>query len=203
VIAWLLTVTFICAVVAVVLGVYASSRPPTALDRSAAALRGHGVRAALFFTRLGRWRALVLISAVTLGVAFTLHSAVEALVILFAVQTLGQATSARLKVLYRRRRPDAFIRRVETDRSYPSGHATTAVVFFLGLAMIVAQSPLPRWLALLLTAALGVCVIGIPWSRLALGAHYATDVVGGLFLGAAWLCVAVAIIARFAPTSVR
>jgi hypothetical protein len=32
-------------------------------------------------------------------------------------------------------------------------------------------------------------VAGIPWSRLALSAHYATDVLGGLLLGAGWLAL--------------
>ena len=42
-----------------------------------------------------------------------------------------------------------------------------------------------------------VCAVGISWSRLALGAHYLTDVVGGLLFGAAFLCAALAIILRF------
>jgi undecaprenyl-diphosphatase len=36
-------------------------------------------------------------------------------------------------------------------------------------------------------ALLAFCVIGIPWSRVALGAHYVTDVAGGLLYGVAWL----------------
>ncbi len=48
-------------------------------------------------------------------------------------------------------------------------------------------------------AVLLVCAVGIPWSRLALGAHYLTDVAGGLLLGAAFLCAALAVILRFAP----
>jgi len=44
-----------------------------------------------------------------------------------------------------------------------------------------------------------ICIVGIPWSRLALGAHYLTDVAGGVLFGAGWLCITLALIARFAP----
>jgi membrane-associated phospholipid phosphatase len=32
-------------------------------------------------------------------------------------------------------------------------------------------------------------MIGIPWSRLVLAAHYGTDVTGGILFGVAWLCL--------------
>jgi len=50
---------------------------------------------------------------------------------------------------------------------------------------------------------LAVCAVAIPWSRLALGAHYATDVLGGLLLGAAWLCLVFAALLRWVPTLSR
>jgi membrane-associated phospholipid phosphatase len=34
-----------------------------------------------------------------------------------------------------------------------------------------------------------VLMIGIPWSRLVLAAHYGTDVTGGILFGVAWLCL--------------
>jgi membrane-associated phospholipid phosphatase len=44
-------------------------------------------------------------------------------------------------------------------------------------------------------------VIGIPWSRLALDAHYATDVIGGLVFGCGWLCATIAIVGRLTMAS--
>jgi len=49
---------------------------------------------------------------------------------------------------------------------------------------------LPRPLEAPLAAVLAVCAVAIRGRVLALGAHYATDVLGGLLLGAAWLCLA-------------
>ena len=86
----------------------------------------------------------------------------------------------------------------ETAFSYPSSHAAIAVGFYMLWAELVRQSELPpgvrRWLALALFA-LG---LGILWSRLALGAHYATDLAGG----ALWAVAVVAAGAAALPTKV-
>jgi undecaprenyl-diphosphatase len=79
--------------------------------------------------------------------------------------------------------------------SFPSGHTTTAVVFFLGFAILALRAPLPPGLDAVLVAALVLCTLAVPWSRLALGAHYATDIAGGALFGAAWLCATFAAIA--------
>jgi undecaprenyl-diphosphatase len=84
----------------------------------------------------------------------------------------------------------------EADRSYPSGHATTGIAFYLALFMLVLDAhvvPRPIWIGALI--GLGACSVGIPWSRLALGAHYLSDVAGGLLLGAGWLFVLLALAA--------
>jgi undecaprenyl-diphosphatase len=81
---------------------------------------------------------------------------------------------------------------LEAGHSYPSGHATTAIVFFTGWAIVVAHQVLPPALQDLTVVLLALWGLGIMWSRVALGAHYLSDVFGGALFGGAWLCAVVA-----------
>jgi membrane-associated phospholipid phosphatase len=86
----------------------------------------------------------------------------------------------------------------ETSFSYPSSHAAIAVGFYLLWAEIVRRSELPDRIRVPLALLLGAVGIGILWARLALGAHYVTDLLGG----ALWsLAVILAAVAAF-PTKV-
>lgn len=95
----------------------------------------------------------------------------------------------------RPRRPDWVIKH-ELSFSYPSSHTTIAIAFYLVLAIFVARSALPgrAWLAPLLA----VLAVAIMWSRLALGAHYLTDIAGGIL----WGCAIVTVLAAVWPTNV-
>jgi membrane-associated phospholipid phosphatase len=185
-----------CATLA--LGAYVSGRTPVTLDVEAAQLRGEAVPLALFFTALGRWPVLLLIGAAAIGVALSLRSGLAAVVTILVAQLLSQGANTLLKLAFHRSRPDAWLRIREVDFSYPSGHAVTAIVFFAGLALLAWHAPLPRPFASVLVTLLALCVVGLPWSRLALGAHYLTDVAGGLLFGIASLCVTAIALLRLA-----
>jgi undecaprenyl-diphosphatase len=74
--------------------------------------------------------------------------------------------------------------------SYPSGHSMLAPITF-GLGIIVWAAPWPspalRRGALALAALLA---LSIGFSRVYIGVHYPSDVVGGLLLGTAWSALA-------------
>jgi membrane-associated phospholipid phosphatase len=191
---WIVAAVCVCATLA--LGAFVAPRAPTRLDVEAGALRGTAVPLALFFTALGRWPVLLALGLVAAGVALKLRTGLTVVGLLYGAQLLSQGANALLKLLFHRSRPDAWLLIQERDLSYPSGHAVTAVVFFVGFALLAWSAPLPRPLATAIVVALGVCAAGIPWSRLALSAHYLTDVLGGLLLGTAFLCAVLAVILR-------
>jgi len=190
-------VALVCAGLVFALGALVAHRPPTSVDIAAGSLRGSAVPLALFFTGLGRWPVLLGLSLVAAGTALALRTGLTAVAILYAAQVCSQGANAGIKLVFQRARPDAWLHIHETDLSYPSGHAVTAAVFFIGFAIIAWHAPLPRPVAGAAAAALLVCAVGIPWSRMALAAHYFTDVLGGLLLGTAFACAAFALILRY------
>ncbi len=84
----------------------------------------------------------------------------------------------------RPRRADWVVKH-ETAFSYPSSHAAISTGFYLLWAGMLAVSELPAAVRVAAPLALAAFTGAIWWSRLALGAHYATDLAGGILLASA------------------
>jgi membrane-associated phospholipid phosphatase len=190
-----LTVAAACCFVATfALGAYVAHRPLTPLDVGSIALRGRGTRLAMICTRSGYWPALVAVGIALFAAELIVRGGVAFAIALGATQLFSQAASHFTKEFFKRTRPDDWLHRKELGFSYPSGHATTAIVFYGGLLLFVWNVPLPRELHLAASAGLVLWMAGIAWSRMALAAHYGTDVCGGIVFGAAWLCVMIVLL---------
>jgi undecaprenyl-diphosphatase len=97
-----------------------------------------------------------------------------------------------VKPLVARARPPAALQVGGPDEgwAFPSGHATQTIAFYGMLAIVLtAGSASRRRLLFALGAALVTVVVGA--SRLYLGVHWLTDVLGGYALGLTWLAVVV------------
>jgi len=128
--------------------------------------------------------------AVTLGLLLILfrrlYDAIPAL--------LGVAGGAFLvlpiKEVVHRLRPELHLT-TASGFSFPSDHATVAVLFFgflLTLLLPVSSSRLVRWVLW------GCSLFGfglISLTRIYLGVHWFSDVLGGWLLGLAWLCLTI------------
>ncbi|SLK42974.1 integral membrane protein [Mycobacteroides abscessus subsp. abscessus] len=110
---------------------------------------------------------------------------------------LGNEFNKWVKDLIARPRPitaDA----IEADSfSFPSGHAMVGLLLYLFIAHIVAKDIKTNAGKLILAGAAFVLILLIGISRIALGAHYPTDVIGGYLLGGIWLFVWVGLYETF------
>ncbi len=166
-------------------------------DSHANVLRGQGLPWAILFTQSGRALPLLALALAGIAIAAVTRYQVVAAVVIFAAQLVSQAAVEGLKHVFHRARPDSWIYHEELGYSYPSGHATTAVVFFGSWLVLVLMSPLPKGVKVVLAAVLATWMIGIDWSRLALGAHYLTDVIGGTLFGIACASIVFASLLHF------
>ncbi len=76
-------------------------------------------------------------------------------------------------------------------KSFPSGHAMSSTVVYGSLLLVFLPGIGRRYRPVVVAGAV-LLVAAIGFSRLALGVHYITDVVGGLVLGLAWLAASTA-----------
>ncbi len=112
----------------------------------------------------------------------------------------GMTAAYFIKHLLQRPRPLVNFYDGISTYAFPSGHATMSAVVYGFLAVLVARN-LPvsrRWIAYGLAALL---IAAIAVSRIYLGAHWLSDVLGGLALGFAWVSLAGIAYYRHTPDS--
>lgn len=133
-------------------------------------------------------RALVLAAIVALVVAALWRAGRTRTAVFLVVTSIGGGlVSSAVKVAVDRPRPvvdhpvsSAF------GKSFPSGHTLSSTVVYgaILLALWPVLRPAARSVAVVLTT---VLVVAVGTSRLLLGVHFLSDVVGGFVLGLAWL----------------
>jgi membrane protein DedA with SNARE-associated domain/membrane-associated phospholipid phosphatase len=128
--------------------------------------------------------AVVIPVAVILGAAFVVRRrSYRPLVQLAAAVVSSILLYDAMKALVHRPRPPIADRLVHVSGySFPSGHATVAVAVWGTMVLILGPGRSPRT-KVLLGAAAGAISLLVAVSRLYLGVHWFTDVVGGLALG--------------------
>jgi undecaprenyl-diphosphatase len=142
--------------------------------------------AARDLTSLGSIIVLIIITLTFSGYLFLARKHSAAWLMIVAVFG-GIALNDLLKLAFGRPRPDLVYQAVRVfTSSFPSEHAELSAIAYLTIAAILAQNQpsLKIGLYFVVLAVLLTMLIGI--SRVYLGVHYPTDVLGGWCVGAAW-----------------
>ncbi len=114
----------------------------------------------------------------------------EGIVILILASGLNYV----LKGVIARPRPFEFSLVQANYNSFPSGHAMSAMVFFGFLIHITNILVDKLWLKYLLIAVYLIMILAIGLSRIYLGVHYPSDIIGGYLSGLCWLMFCLTII---------
>jgi membrane-associated phospholipid phosphatase len=109
--------------------------------------------------------------------------------ILFAMASGGsEVLDQLLKLFFHRVRPAAFFGLTSpANYSFPSGHAVTSVAIYGMLAALLAARIRSRVIRRALWAAAALLILSVGATRIYLGVHWPTDVLGGFLAGLAWL----------------
>ncbi len=137
-------------------------------------------------TALGGLSVLLLFALVATGVLLIQKKPFSAVMLAVSLAG-GLLLSEVMKGVFERDRPPELHRAVETlNASFPSGHALLSTVFYLTLGVMLERAfARKRMKAYILGSAVVIAIlVGI--SRVYLAAHWATDVLAGWALGAAW-----------------
>jgi len=131
---------------------------------------------------------IVILGAISLFV-FALGYRIEAAFLV--VSALGaNIVGLIVKDVVARPRPSApgvHVLRHVGGYSFPSGHVLTYVAFFGFLAYLAYVEPSNAWVSRLGLAMCIVLLVLVGPSRIYLGAHWASDVIGAYLLGGIWL----------------
>ena len=148
---------------------------------------------AKFITNFGGAIFLIILTILLLVVLKNKKVGLSICINLVVVTILNQL----LKRLLQRPRPTEFRIIEETGYSFPSGHSMVSMAFYGYLIYLIyrfVKNKYLKWISIVLLSLL-ICLIGI--SRIYLGVHYTSDVLGGFLISISYLVIYISAFNKF------
>jgi undecaprenyl-diphosphatase len=158
---------------------------------------------ALWATFMGSTTVVVTLGLLSL-VGFLIVRDRCAAVVLAIIVTGEAILSVVLKDYYGRARPEPYFGyTAPTSFSFPSGHSFASFCLYLTLAWLLSRRVKTTAVAVILwiTAILIVLLVGL--SRIYLGVHYPTDVIGGYLAAAMWSSIVLFFYQKYTQRTLR
>lgn len=132
-------------------------------------------------TYLGNWQTTIIIAGLLILCKKTrMKLGVPAAI----MAVISVATYSILKLLFNRPRPDrALWLVVQHDTSFPSGHSLNCLIFYGAIFYLIFTGAYRTKYRTPILVFLAILIFSIGISRIYLGVHYPTDIIGGWSLG--------------------
>lgn len=138
--------------------------------------------------------AVLLISAILFNTFFKNWKYVLQLLI---VLSLALSSNLILKQLINRQRPTLEHLVTVKTLSYPSGHAMTAMAFYGFFIYLILKFKINKAFKFAIISVFTVLILSIGISRIYLGVHFPSDIIGGFVAGFIWVVFCILILNLF------
>ncbi|HJV44354.1 MAG TPA: phosphatase PAP2 family protein [Bacillota bacterium] len=144
-----------------------------------------------YFTTVGSMVSVLILSIIALFFIYQKNKQRSDAVFYMTVLIGNVLLNQTLKAIFRRARPDLHRLIVESGYSFPSGHSMTAFSMYGAISFLIWKhipSKQGRGAVILLSSFM-ILAIGV--SRIYLGVHYPSDVLGSYLFSGFWLTAAI------------
>ena len=148
---------------------------------------------AKFITNFGGAIFIILLTVILIAVIKNKKIGLSILANLAIITILNQL----LKRILQRPRPTEYRIIEESGYSFPSGHSMISMAFYGYLIYLIykyVENKNVKWILISLLSIL-ICLIGI--SRIYLGVHYTSDVLGGFWISISYLVIYISAVNKF------
>lgn len=130
-------------------------------------------------TTLGDVNVILMLNA--LLIIFIFYKKKFKLLVIPIASTISGLVNTGFKYLFSRPRPEGIALIAQGGFSYPSGHSAISVLFYGAIMYLLMKSNI-KYKGIYI-ALLSIIAVLVPLTRVYLGVHYLSDVIGGLSLG--------------------
>lgn len=151
---------------------------------------------------IGSSKIAIGISIVTMALLYFLLKHRLELILFLWVGLGSQLLNTLMKLLFHRERPNLHRIVEEIGYSFPSGHSMGAFSLYGVIAYLLWRHLRRRHQRILLILFAVFMTGGIGWSRIYLGVHYPSDVIGGYVASCAWLMLSIGLFETLGKTDI-
>src|SRR5699024_10388387 len=189
---------FLIVYLGITIGVYTESQwvktlDLTLIDLIQGQVTGTGADIVSILTDIGGVRELVAITMVLMIIMLIRKVYIAGIWLGATVLITASVLTSVMKSVIGRERPNIMMLASEQSLSFPSGHTTAATVFYglVGLSLMLIVKKL--WQKIIIISVALIIIAFVMFSRIYLGVHYPTDVIGGLCFGMASIFISISL----------